>query len=427
MMAQQAAERRPTAEEAGLDRAKQLQGELVKSYYRWVWNVRNNGGKIAYCFVMANPAELLRVFDIAPVYPEITSLQISYRGGAPQLINLSEEFGYSTDCCGYVKMGVATVLNKGQTAIGNIPTPDMAMLTYSGCQIYIHWWEQYQYLTKTPVFTIDIPYVRDYNGHVDKHDIKYVAAQLEEIIPALERFTGKRFDEEKLREYVRLSAEAWELWKRCLHMGKLKPSPIDAYFEAIYYMSAITLIRGTEECVDFYRFLLQELQERHEKGIGPTPDEKFRLVFEGVPNYPFFKRFWNLFRQWNARCVAATYPKVAGMVDVDAFTMNPEKPLESIAEYMIHAYCNWNMLMRTNLIKKYVNEYSADGVVIHSIKSCRSFSMGHGDIREYLIKELDVPALHIESDHVDPRYYAEAQLKNRVDAFFESLSVRKGV
>jgi len=427
MMSQQTAERRPTAEEASLDKAKQLQGELVKSYYRWVWDVKNNGGKIAYCFVMANPAELLRVFDIAPVYPEITSLQISYRGGAPQLINISEEFGYSTDCCGYVKMGVATVLNKGQTAIGNIPIPDMAMLTYSGCQIYIHWWEQYQYLTKTPVFTIDIPYVRDYDGHVAKHDIKYVADQLEEIIPTLERFTGKRFDEEKLREYVRLSGEAWELWKKCLHMGKLKPSPIDAYFEAIYYMSAITLIRGTQECVDFYRFLLQELQERYDKGIGPTAEEKFRLVFEGVPNYPFFKRFWNLFRQWNARCVAATYPKVAGMVDVDAFTMDPEKPLQSIAEYMIHAYCNWNMVMRTKLVKKYVNEYSADGVVIHSIKSCRSFSMGHGDIREYLIKELDVPALHIESDHVDPRYYAEAQLKNRVDAFFESLSVRKGV
>ncbi|MEM4288038.1 MAG: 2-hydroxyacyl-CoA dehydratase family protein [Candidatus Caldarchaeum sp.] len=425
MTTQSALTARPTAEEAGLDRAKQLQGELVKQYYRWVRDVKASGGKVAYCFVMANPIELLRAFNIAPVYPEITSLQISYRGGAPSVIGLSEEFGYSTDCCGYVKMGVATVLNKGQTPIGYIPTPDMAMLTYSGCQIYIHWWEQYQYITKTPVFTVDIPYIRNYNGGVPKHDIKYVSSQLEELIPKLEQFTGVRYDEEKLKEYIRLSAEAWELWKKCLHMGKLKPSPLDAYFEAIYYMSAITLLRGSRECVDFYAYLLKELQERYEKGVGPTPEERFRLVFEGVPNYPFFKRFWNLFKTWNARCVASTYPKVAGMVDVDVFKLNADKPLDSLAEYMIHAYCNWNMIMRKDLISKYVREYSADGVVIHSIKSCRSFSMGHGDIREYLIKNLDVPALHIESDHVDPRYYSEAQLKNRVDAFFESLSIRK--
>ena len=80
--------------------------------------------------------------------------------------------------------------------------------------------------------------------------------------------------------------------------------------------------------------------------------------------------------------------------------------------------------MRTHLLERYVRYYAADGVVIHSIKSCRSFSMGQGDIREYLAKECDIPTLLIESDHVDPRYFSEAQTRNRVDAFFETLSVR---
>jgi hypothetical protein len=31
----------------------------------------------------------------------------------------------------------------------------------------------------------------------------------------------------------------------------------------------------------------------------------------------------------------------------------------------------------------------------------------------------------VESDLEDPRYYAEAQLKNRIDAFFESLEHKK--
>jgi len=42
-------------------------------------------------------------------------------------------------------------------------------------------------------------------------------------------------------------------------------------------------------------------------------------------------------------------------------------------------------------------------------------------MREYFTKQLNVPTLLIESDIEDPRYFSEAQLRNRVDAFFEAL------
>lgn len=406
------------------DRAKYMQGDMIKEYFDSLMGSSASGTKVAYAFVMANPIELLKTFDFLPLFPEITSLNISYRGGATPLITLAEEAGYSSDACGYVKMGVAAAMPGTKTTIGNVPSPDLLLLSYSGCQIYIHWWEQLHYQTGAPIFLLDIPYVRDFDGKVPRHDIRYVTGQLQEVISKLERASGKRFDENRLKENVRLSAEAWDLWKQCLEMGKLRPTPFDAYFESIYYMAPITFARGSQKCVDFYRFLLDELKRRAEAGVGPTPEEKYRLVFEGVPNYPFFKKFWGLFSQHNARAVASTYPKVAGLVDTGSFHLDPDKPLESLAEYMIHAYCNWNMPLRTNLIEKYVKDYHADAVVLHSIKSCRSFSMGEGDIREYLAKDKGIPTLLIESDHVDPRYYSEAQMKNRVDAFFETLDLR---
>ena len=46
-------------------------------------------------------------------------------------------------------------------------------------------------------------------------------------------------------------------------------------------------------------------------------------------------------------------------------------------------------------------------------KSCRLFSAGQGDMREYFTKDLDIPTLLIESDLEDPRYFSEAQLRNR--------------
>ena len=48
------------------------------------------------------------------------------------------------------------------------------------------------------------------------------------------------------------------------------------------------------------------------------------------------------------------------------------------------------------------------------------------DTRGYLTKKLNVPSLYIESDLIDPRYWSDAQIKNRVDAFFESLAQRTG-
>jgi hypothetical protein len=48
-------------------------------------------------------------------------------------------------------------------------------------------------------------------------------------------------------------------------------------------------------------------------------------------------------------------------------------------------------------------------------------------MRDYFTRELGVPTLMVESDLEDPRYYAEAQIKNRIDAFFESLEHKKVV
>lgn len=46
-------------------------------------------------------------------------------------------------------------------------------------------------------------------------------------------------------------------------------------------------------------------------------------------------------------------------------------------------------------------------------------------MREHFTKDLGIPTLLVESDIEDPRYFSEAQMKNRIDAFFESLEHKK--
>jgi len=132
-----------------------------------------------------------------------------------------------------------------------------------------------------------------------------------------------------------------------------------------------------------------------------------------------------MFAKWKACTVASTYSTVGGLWEFGA-RHDPDNPFESVALHMLeHNVTNRNYLQRYDQIKRYVEEWNADGVIIHFVKSCRLFSAGQGDMRDYFTKVLGVPTLYIESDLEDPRYFSEAQLKNRIDAYFEALEHQK--
>jgi benzoyl-CoA reductase subunit B len=252
-------------------------------------------------------------------------------------------------------------------------------------------------------------------------------AQLRELIALLESISGKKFDIDHLREILTHAARAEEGYGRCKDLCKSRPAPFDAYFDAINMMGPINVLRGTPEAAEFFDLAVAEFEGLVSQGLGPLSEERFRTVVEGPPPYPFYKSFRNLFSRWGAVAVASTYSTVGGIWEW-GFRHDPRRPLESIAEQMLREnLTNRSIVARYEQIRRYVEEWHADALVIHSIKSCRLFSAGQGDMRDYFTRELGVPTLLVESDLEDPRYYAEAQLKNRIDAFFEALEHRKVV
>src|ERR1700688_876099 len=145
-----------------------------------------------------------------------------------------------------------------------------------------------------------------------------VVKQLNEtVIPTLERISGVKFDIDRLRQYMKESTKAEEDLVSVLKSAKKRPSPIDRYFRALYYIVPIfTASRGTPEATEFYRVLRQEIEQRLREGKGPiTPDgemgeEKYRLVVEGPPNWTSFREFWKMFYDEGAVVVTSTYAKV---------------------------------------------------------------------------------------------------------------------
>jgi len=403
-----------------------LQKEIMGRYFERLTRAAEQGdGKSVYMLISGNPVELVHAFDMIPVYPEINALQLAVKKVALPFIQKAEEIGYSMDNCAYVKADMGLFLGDRKTPFATIPLPSLILCNYVGCNVYLQWFEHLAENCEGEIYNLDVPFLRDPSGVPSEKDVEYVVRQLEEVIEVCERLTGKKLDWAKFRRIVALSGETGELWSKIKALTKNIPSPYDAYFDSVTMMAPLYCLRGTEDGLRFFETALAEMEEKVRMGTGPLPEERFRFVIEGPPPWPYLKTFRDMFSKWGAVAVASTYSTVGGLWEF-GFKHDPNRPLESIAQHMLQwNVTNRNFLQRYEQIKRYVNEWSANALVIHSVKSCRLFSAGQGDMREYFTKDLDIPTLLIESDIEDPRYFSEAQLKNRIDAFFESLEHKK--
>ncbi|HXG02326.1 MAG TPA: 2-hydroxyacyl-CoA dehydratase family protein [Candidatus Binatia bacterium] len=396
---------------------------LMSEWMAALGRAEAEGVPTAALMISGNCVELLRACHLLPMFPEVTALQNAIRRKSLPLILRAEQAGYSSDNCAYVKADVGLFLEGGMGPGKPIPFPTLVVCNYVGCNVYVKWFEHLADISGAPLFMLDVPFAR--TPEPSPNDVQYVVTQLRELIALCESITGRRFDIDELREILHHAAWAEEGYARAKHLTKHHPAPFDAYFDSINMMGPINVLRGTPEAAEFFDAAVGEFEALAGQGLGPLTEERFRTVIEGPPPYPYYKNFRNLFTRWGAVAVQSTYSTVGGIWEW-GFRHDPRRPLESIAEQMLREnLTNRSITARYQQIRRYVEEWEADALVIHSIKSCRLFSAGQGDMRDYFTRELGVPTLLVESDLEDPRYYAEAQLRNRIDAFFEALEHKK--
>ncbi len=405
---------------------------LFREWFDDLNTTAENDGRAAYVFVMGSMAEVLRCFDLPIVFPEINSLQTAVRRVAHEYLNEAEDYGYSPDICGYVKADVAVQRRGGQHPMGHIPKPNIAVFT-NACNTYIKWAEIWERMYDIPIITLDIPGTRGAGGQTwpgdqsFEADRRYVQAQIQELITQLESLTGIAFDIDRLREVLQYANDMNVGWKRVLDLNQSRPSIFNALTDGTVFLGVSNGFRATEAGSRYFQDLVEEMEYKAANGIGTLTDEKHRLLFVGVPCYPIFRRFNELFTEWGGTFVNSTYLWFASGGAQHGFEFDVTRPLESLAEGTLISVRDAmdSMFYQDQVLIKMVDEFQADGVVYHPIKSCRTVSTGLADNRRALMNSTNVPSLFIESDLMDKRVVSEAQLKNRIDAFFEGLESRK--
>ena len=406
------------------------QKAMINANYTALANAHEEDRKVVSTFVPGNLNELLMCFDFVRNLPETNALQAALRKQSGRLVLDAERNDHSEDVCTYVKADIGMMMQGIGPTGETMPTPDLLMLSYTGCFTFMKWFELVREHYGCETTMLHIPYQGD--GVITQNMRDYVVKQLkEDVIPVLERISGIKFDMDRLREYLKESVKAEEDLVWVLESAKNKPSPIDAYFGGVYYIGPIfTAFRGTPEATDYYRTLRQEIAERVAAGKGPiTPEgeldgERFRLVVEGPPNWTNFREFWKMFYDEGAVVVASTYTKVGGVYDF-GFRHDPDNPLESLAEYCLGCYTNLNLPSRIDMLCKYLQDYEADGLLINSIKSCNSFSAGQLLILREVEERMGKPSAFIETDLVDPRYFSAANVKNRIESYLQMLTQKR--
>jgi benzoyl-CoA reductase subunit B len=422
---------KPPVKEAEKDASMQKQKEMMAGHYDRLTSAHETGAKVCDTFVPGNLNELIMCFDLLNNLPEVNAIQNGLRRLSGNYVLEAEKLGHSEDVCTYVKSDIG-MMAKGNLAPNGkkLPDPDVLLLSYTGCFTFMKWFELLREQYKCETIMLQTPYLAD--GKITPNMVEYMVKQLrDDVIPKLERISGVKFDIDRLREYLKKSVKAEDDLVHVLQTAKNKPSPIDSYFGGIYYIGPIFgAFRGTDDAVEYYSFLRAEIDERLAQGKGPvTPDgdmgkEKYRLVVEGPPNYTNFRQFWKMFYDEGAVVVASSYTKVGGVYDF-GFRHDPAKPLETLAEYCLGVYTNRSLPMRIDMLTNYIEEYEADGLLINSIKSCNSFSAGQLLMMREVEKRSGKPAAFIESDLVDPRYFSAANIKNRLESYFQMIEQRR--
>lgn len=410
-------------------------GRLFREWFAQLTTAAERREHTAYVFVMGSMAEILRVFDLHTSFPEINSLQTAVRRVAHEYLNTAEDYGYSPDICGYVKADVGMQLRDGEHPMGRVPKPSLAVLT-NACNTYLKWGEIWERFYNIPTFAFDVPGSRSalqannqtLPGDADfESDRRYVEYQVKELIDLCEQVTGKKFDIDRLREILGYTNDMSRSWKRVLELNRSIPAPFNAMSEGTIYLGVANALRGTPEGSTYFRELAEEMEYKSVHGIGTLPEEKYRLIFVGVPCYPIFRRFYELFAEWGGNFVSSSYLWFAGGGMDLGFEYDLNRPLESLAEGILMSvrHAMDAMFFQNSILVEMVDTYHVDGIVYHPIKSCRTVSTGLADNRRAVMDACDVMTLFIESDMMDKRVVSEAQMKNRIDAFFEGLATRK--
>jgi benzoyl-CoA reductase/2-hydroxyglutaryl-CoA dehydratase subunit BcrC/BadD/HgdB len=253
--------------------------------------------------------------------------------------------------------------------------------------------------------------------------IDYVVEQLNDFFDFMYDQTGKKFNEQKFRKILDKSEQLAALWHEIYAYRKKIPTPY-AFQDTLSSIFPMVLLPGLDTGVKFYKEILAELKTIVGEGKGSLPpgEEKYRLIWEGIPMWYKIKFLYELA---NYGAIVVYEPYTLSFGPRKKLGLPRDKMIRELAKLMVHFPYNYNLDTRIQYFEQVIDEYKIDGVILHENMSCRPSCAGMIDLKNSIQRDKGIPVWLMSCDMNDPRSYTEAAMKTRMEGFIELMETNK--
>jgi benzoyl-CoA reductase/2-hydroxyglutaryl-CoA dehydratase subunit BcrC/BadD/HgdB len=295
------------------------------------------------------------------------------------------------DCCSADKAAVGAIMKE------MYPEPACCVGINTPCDSQVMSTQAMAELSGRPLFVIDVPY------YDDERTIRHVALQLFELIPFLQKHTGRRLDWDRLKTACELSNRAVEKIWEWLDLRRAAPLTQSSKLVAFTLVHQVQFC-GTQLGVDVAEALAKEARERGQRKERFF-EERVRAVWYQDPVWTDLQIY-----DWMERELGLTVP-----VDVFGFyaqeglidTRSEESMLYGLARKLV--MCQPMSRQFRGNIETYIADFmhmheafQADCAIFAGHLACKHAWGGIGLFRE-ACRKAGIPLLVFEFDMFDAR------------------------
>lgn len=153
---------------------------------------------------------------------------------------------------------------------------------------------------------------------------------------------------------------------------------------------------------------------------GPWKDqeEKIRILWDGIACWPYLSATYKTLKKYGINLVASTYP--------DSWTILYEAgDLDGMARAYSSNYVNRNLDYGVDNLSDLVKEFSVDGLIFHSNRSCKLMDFRQYEVIRRVVERTNATSVIFDGDQTDPRAFSLAQFETRIQSLAETVEEKR--
>lgn len=254
-------------------------------------------------------------------------------------------------------------------------------------------------------------YILQLPNMTSRKSLELWSDELREFRTVLEAKFDVKITDEALLDAVQIYNEEREVMMQLLELGKLNPCRVKG--SEIHQISfASDFIYDKHEKIKMVRAYIDAVRE-----MTPPNTRKKRIIITGCPSGGVYEKVIKQIEELGADVVA--FENCSGTKGYQNQIATDGDLIDNIAERYLKIPCSvmYQNDARSDIIKEFVREYQADGVIDVVLSGCHTYAIETAKMRE-ASREAGANYMSLETDYSKQDV---GQIRTRLEAFIELL------